>query len=65
MRVADLHCDTATKLFAEKWPLSENDCHISLQKTAGFSQYLQLMAVFTSPSLSDEEGYRRVFFHAA
>lgn len=55
----DLHCDTASVMLAKKQPLAKNDFHISLENTAKFEQYIQVMAFFTSPKLNDEEGWNR------
>ncbi len=61
MRLFDLHCDTATCLLAEKQRLYENNFHISLKKSEYLKQYAQVMAIWTSHRLNDEEGYNRFF----
>lgn len=61
MKLFDLHCDTATRLYEESASLWENGFHISLERSAVFEKYVQLTAVFTEQSLSDEEGWIR--FH--
>ncbi len=55
----DLHCDTAFELFATKQRLASNNLHISLENTAKFKQYIQVMAFFTSPDLTDNAGWDR------
>ena len=55
----DFHCDTASVMLAKGQPLARNDFHVSLENTANFRQYIQVMAFFTSPKLSDEEGWNR------
>ena len=55
----DLHCDTASVMLAKGQPLAKNDFHVSLENTAGFAQYIQVMAFFTSSKLNDEDGWAR------
>ncbi len=61
MRLFDLHCDTATRLLAEKQRLSDNSLHISLKRAEYLTSYAQVMAVWTDSRLSDGEGYTRFF----
>lgn len=61
MKLFDLHCDTATRLFDEKQGFYENDFHISLKKAEYLEKYAQIMAVWTHYKLSDEEGYAKFF----
>lgn len=55
----DLHCDTASVMLAKGQPLAKNDFHISLENTANFLQYIQVMAFFTSSKLDNEAGWNR------
>ncbi len=55
----DLHCDTALEMFEKKQPFAKNNLHVSLENTAKFEQYVQIMAFFTSPELDDETGWNR------
>lgn len=57
MKLIDLHCDTALSLYHKNASIRDCDCHISLEKAAYLDKYIQLMAVFTDPKLSDEEGW--------
>jgi len=57
MKLIDLHCDTALSLYHTKQSIADCDCHISLKKAAYLDKYIQLAAVFTDPSLSDDEGW--------
>ena len=57
MKLCDMHCDTAMALYRGGLELYENDLHICLKRAAVFEKYLQLNAFFTSPRLSDEEGW--------
>lgn len=59
MKLFDLHCDTAMALYAAMVPLKSNNRHISLDKAACFDKYVQLTAFFTSPRVSDEDGWNQ------
>ena len=61
MKLFDLHCDTATRLFDENQHFYENNFHISLQRAAYLQKYAQVMAIWTHHKLSDEEGYAKFF----
>ena len=61
MKLFDLHCDTATRLLAEKQGLHDNTFHVSLKKSAYLSRYAQVMAIWTDKGLTDSEGYERFF----
>ncbi len=53
----DLHADTAWAMYQAKQPLTHNSLAISLDKAQKYARYIQTMALWTSPKLSDEEGY--------
>ncbi|MGM9653461.1 MAG: dipeptidase [Eubacteriales bacterium] len=59
MRLFDLHCDTASELYEKKQPLSENSLHISLKKTAPFTAYVQVAAVWSCCRLENETAWER------
>lgn len=61
LRVADLHCDTATALFDRCESLDGRSCHVSRKYFSEFSSYVQVAAVFSEKGLSDGECYRRFF----
>lgn len=61
MRVADLHCDTATALFDRNESLDNGSCHVSRKFFSEFSSYIQVAAVFSEKGLSDGDCYRRFF----
>ena len=61
MKLIDLHCDTAYRMHRDLSILAQNKLHISLDKTYNYQNYGQLMAIFISNKLSDDEGYRRFF----
>ena len=56
----DLHCDTAFEMLRKHVPLSGNDLALSLESTAKFKQYIQVMAFWTSHRLNDENGWERM-----
>lgn len=58
MKFFDLHCDTADAMYYNKESFYKNSCHISLEKASVFEKYVQLCANFTSPDLSDEDGWQ-------
>lgn len=55
MNLFDLHCDTASELYAQKKSLAENDLHIDLARLCAFPRCAQLFAVWTPPELSGKE----------
>lgn len=55
MRLFDLHCDTLTEMRNRGCGIAANDLHISYEKSAAFSPYVQVAAVWSDSSLSDEE----------
>ncbi len=59
LSVFDLHCDTAYEMLQKKQPLTENNLAVSLEHAKGFEQYIQVMALWTDCSLSDEEGWQQ------
>ena len=62
MKLFDLHCDTATRLFLEKQGLYDNNSlHVSLKRAHYIEKYAQVMAIWTNNKLSDEDGYARFF----
>lgn len=63
MKLIDLHCDTALDLYRKKLSLADCDCHISLKKASYLDKYIQTTAIFTSPKLTDDEGWE-VFLRA-
>ncbi len=56
----DLHADTAWAMYQAKQPLGINSLAISLDKAQKYHRYIQTMALWTSPNLSDEEGYQHL-----
>ena len=61
MKLIDLHCDTAYKMHRDVSTLAQNNFHVSLDKTCNYQNYGQLMAIFISNKLSNDDGYNRFF----
>lgn len=59
LSVFDLHCDTAYEMLQKKQSLTENNLAVSLKHAENFEQYIQVMALWTDCSLSDEEGWEQ------
>ncbi len=61
----DTHCDTALELYKHKAHLDSNDCcHISLEKAAGYENYAQYYAIW-SHYRQDDETCWRVFLESS
>lgn len=54
----DLHCDTLLELYRNNEDISENSLHISFDKAKNFNPYIQISAIWSDASLSNEEAYR-------
>ena len=50
----DLHCDTLLELYNTKQNINDNSLHISLNKAPAFSPYMQISAIWSEYSLSNE-----------
>lgn len=57
----DLHADTAWAMYQTKQSLMSNSLAVSLDKAQKYARYIQVMALWTTPNLSDEDGYLRLF----
>lgn len=55
----DWHCDTANEMLQRNQPLTHNQLAVSLENANAFSNYVQVMALWTDHRLSDEEGWER------
>ena len=53
----DLHADTAWAMYRSGEPLDRNSLAISLDKAQKYARYIQVMALWTSPDLTNEDGY--------
>ena len=59
--LADVHCDTAYELYKRKESFYKNSLAISAQKVNNFKRYLQVMAIWSEKTLSDDEAYAQFF----
>ena len=57
----DLHADTAWTMYQTKEPLGSNSLAVSLEKAKQYARYIQVMALWTSPNLNNEDGYLKLF----
>ena len=57
MKLFDLHCDTPYEMMHRHASLSHNNLHISLDKTAPYSTYIQSAAVWSDHRLSDNDAW--------
>lgn len=53
----DLHCDTAYELYRRGESLAKNSLSVTLHAAKSYRNYVQVMAHWTDPHLSDEEGW--------
>ncbi len=53
----DLHCDTLSELYNNSADFKNNNLHISKNKVKAFSPYIQVFAIWSASSLSNEEAY--------
>ena len=61
MKYADMHCDTLTELYLGGYSINDAPLHISLKNAKTFTPYIQVAAVWTDKSLSDDEAHERFF----
>lgn len=61
MKYVDMHCDTLTELYLGGYSINDAPLHISLKNAKPFTPYIQVAAVWTDKSLSDDEAYERFF----
>ena len=57
----DLHADTAWAMYQTKEPLGSNSLAVSLEKAKQYARYIQVLALWTSPDLNNEDGYLKLF----
>ena len=55
----DLHCDTLTRAYENKYSLFDSSLQASFCKSKAFLPYIQVMAIWTNNALTDSEGYKR------
>ena len=57
MKLFDLHCDTPYELYHRQAALKQNDLHVSLDKTAPYTAYIQSAAIWSNCRLSNSEAW--------
>ena len=57
LRLFDLHCDTPTELYTHCTALDKNGLHVSLEGASVFSQYVQIMAIWSNRVMTDASAY--------
>ncbi|MCR5263668.1 MAG: dipeptidase [Clostridiales bacterium] len=67
MKLFDLHCDTALACYRDGKSLADagNGLHIAIERAGAFERYTQTLAVFSSPRLTNEEGWETFLGAAA
>ena len=53
----DTHCDTAYEIYKRNENLTQNTCHISLEKAKVFDKYAQFFAIWSDKKKSDEQAF--------
>lgn len=53
LRLFDLHCDTPSAIYGSASSLANNPHHVSLDKASPFSQYVQVMAIWSNRAMND------------
>ncbi len=61
MKYFDLHCDTLTATYDKRESILCSSCDVSLDLTANFENYTQVLAVWSDPKYNDDELYERFF----
>lgn len=61
MKLFDLHCDTATKLYYDAMPFTSNDLHLSIDDIVQWETLTQVFACFSHPCLSDDAAFYSFF----
>lgn len=57
LSLADTHCDTAYELFCRKESITQNSCHISLDRARCYEHYTQFFAIWANKRLNDDQAY--------
>ena len=60
MKLFDLHCDTLYEMYKQDQGFDKNSLNISLEKAECFSEYRQVLAVWSENSLSEEECFEQL-----
>lgn len=57
--VFDLHCDTLTEMYEKSLPFDFSGLNVSAEKLSHFSPYIQVCAIWSNASLSDNDAFLR------
>jgi len=57
MKLFDLHCDTLLRAFDTNQTLQTNTLHFAFDKTQNYEEHRQLMAIYTTAELSNDDAY--------
>lgn len=61
MKLFDFHCDTVYEMHKRGLSFDNDKLHIAKEKTRSFKKYVQVFALWTDNTLSDDEAYRNFF----
>ena len=61
MKLFDLHCDTATKLYYDATPFTSDSLQLSIHDISSWDTITQVFACFSRPSLSDDAAFCSFF----
>lgn len=59
MKLFDLHCDTLYEMYKQHQGFDKNTLNISLEKAGCFSEYRQVLAVWSENTLSEEDCFEQ------
>ncbi len=59
MRLFDLHCDTLYEMYKQDQNFEHNSLNISLEKAKCFSEYKQILAVWSENTLCEEDCFKQ------
>lgn len=60
MKLFDLHCDTLYEMYKRGCRFDKNELNISLEKAKCFSEYRQVLAVWSENGLSEDECFEQL-----
>ena len=57
MKLIDLHCDTAYRLFSEKLPFDDKSLQVCAPRLFGYEDMTQVFAIWSDKRLSDQDAF--------
>ena len=57
LKLIDTHCDTAFELWNKSEKISQNSCHIDLERASSYKNYAQFFAVWANKFRSNDEAF--------